>query len=479
MAPTGAAAPADLTDLVEKMRERQGAQALSAAESASLALNKEDCGRLALLVEDELKSNWAAANARFLDPALQQAMRAAFGQEFAPEKIRLLPDAAMDATVRETLAGGYYIEERDGHFYPWPDYAYLLRAYGGKVTDEIRDYFEICLDESKTAKARAADLAQTCREKAALLLKIENYLRKYPLSYRTSAAAALYKSKAIEYLAKTSYDEGAMPGGRLSREVLSSYLAVAEKHPGTKTGWYAGQAAKAWAKQNYAPDNKLMQFLAEIARQIDADVSERVKGLYVSFGGLDLFKPAGGKQYMLLEGKTGRLFKEMRQIAGADGNYIMAELKGVTEKTFFLRPVPYPRTFVVESMLKAYSWPLDDMSFPADFVCVGSVPHWRLRILTGDEAIFELSAKPVRAFAYSKPQKSEAAPGSGESWLYALRGEQGEITVKITKQAGRDGSSGVNYQYKATVSADGRIYEGYAFIPGERPVSLAAPRPAP
>ncbi|MDR2006224.1 MAG: hypothetical protein LBP78_03135, partial [Acidaminococcales bacterium] len=429
----------------------------------------DDCGRLALLVEDELKYNWSAVNARFLDPGLQQAMRAVFGQEFSPDKIHLLPDAAMNGIIRETLASGYYIEEKDGHFYPWPDYAYLLRAYGGKVTEEIRDYFEICLDESKTVKARAGDIAQSCREKAALLLKIENYLRKYPLSYRTAAASLLYKNKAIDYLVKISYEDNAMSGGRLSREVPASYLAMAQKYPETQPGWYAGRAAEAWAAQNYVPDSKVMQSLAEIAQQIDASLSERVKGLYVCVDGLDLFKPAGGKQYMLLVGKTGQLFKEMRQIAGMDGNYIMAELKGVTEKTLTLKQETYPRSFVVERMQKAYSWPLDDVSFPADFVCVGNRPYWRLRILTGDEAIFELPAKPARAFFYSNPQKSETAPGSGESWLYTLRGERGGITVRITKQTERDNLSGVNYQYKATVSADGRVYEGYAFTPGAHP----------
>ena len=227
MAGSGAAAQTDLTDLFEKMRERPGREALIEAERASLAFDKEDCARLALLLEDELKRNWAAVNTGFLSPELQKAMRTAFGREFAPEQLNLLPDAAMRAVVGETMASGYRIEEKDGHFYPWPDYAYLLRAYGGKVTEEIEDYFEICLEEAETVKPRAGTLARLCEEKAALLLKIETYLQKYPLSYRRATAALLFKNKAIEYLVKMPYEENSMPGGLLSREVLASYQAVA------------------------------------------------------------------------------------------------------------------------------------------------------------------------------------------------------------------------------------------------------------
>jgi uncharacterized membrane protein len=112
---------------------------------------------------------------------------------------------------------------------------------------------------------------------------------------------------------------------------------------------------------------------------------------------------------------------------------------------------------------------LDDQSFPSDFVCAGNNPDWRLRILTGDEAILEIANKPPLVFPYRSPQKIDAGPECGESWIYVLRADPGEITVTIAKQPGRDKLSGVNYQYKAKVSADGQAYEGYAFRPGTRP----------
>lgn len=472
--PCGALAKESIFDVFENVRKEKGALLLGAAQRTSYSLDKEECAVFVLMLEDELKRNWEEVNKPFQQYDLQQLMKNAFGASFDIRRLDDIPDYNAKKIIRDVLDSGYRIEEKDGRFYPWPDYGYLYDTYHGKVTDEVADYLQLCYLQAEFSAQSVSNVEEFCNKSVDFMLAAEIFLKKYPLSYRRAFVENIYQGVLSGYLTKMVNNKDVVEEGVLSETVYKHYVKTAKNHPETRVGWLASQVLQKWQKENYLYNEKIKKMLAETESQIDIATSKVMEGLYVKRNGTELFKPKGEKNYMILAGKKYAL-ETARERIPRKSSYLIAELKGVAEKTIpvDMKNIPYPSTFVTEYVLNAKAWSFSDKTFAEDFIAYGNNPLWQLRILTDDEVIFESSVRGGEHYVFKyKHAKKENRAGK-EVFIYELQRDKSDgkdmMRVVISREATRDTLLGVDYRYKAKIFLNGRNYEGFAFKPEEQP----------
>lgn len=476
MLPGLAMAQPTVFDKFEEVRKEQGAELLGAAERTVYSMNEKEGSVFALMLEDELKRRWAEANQLFLAYDFQQIMAKTFADGFEAANVENIPDYNVKRIVREVLDSGYVIEEKDGHFYPWLDYAYLLRVYKNNVSPEVKEYFELRLADSSVISTSKLSLSEIGERKLDLILQVEKYLRNYPDAYRKADVVALYKNKMSEYLVKLPDNAKVVNEGKISEAIFKNYRNANQNHPETMVGILAGEVAQAWEQQDMDYNSQMRNFLGSIDQQIDAFSTEHIKGIYFNNNGLHLFKPQGQKKYTILVGQVSPIDREQQQITNSGSNFLALDLKGIVAKTLpvDVDNVPYPETFTVERVLGINKWKLTDELFQADFIAFYGNPVWSLRILTNNEIIFETTTEqlPYR-FSYSAPVVSNK---NGKAiYTYNLQnsfgGKTNTLLVTISEQKVRDGILGIDYDYKASLNFNGHKYEGYAFKQSQKPAN--------
>ncbi len=466
-------------ELFDDVRKSSGAELLGAADRAGYVLDGEERDVLVLLLEDELKRNWFLFNKDFVGQDLQQVMTDVFGNHFDAAKLEDVSDYNVKRVIRSVLDSGYGIEKKDGHFYPWPDYNYLFNTYAANTSPEIADYLSLRRMESGLLYADAVgSLSDRLNSQVDFIIALEEYLDKYPYAFRKAEVIDLYRELLARYLIKISYDPLMMDAGKIDTAVIDSYRVLARKQPSGKAGWFADRLAGEWEKREYVLDDHMHKILSDYASQIEIATVEKATGLYTNSYGLDLFKFAGSKRYLLLKDKKGFLATENQSITGKKDGYIVAQIKGVTVKTLPTdsNEIIYPFSFVVSQVVETRPWKFEADLFAMDFLAVGQEPFWTLRILTDDEVIFTTPAREQPyVFSYRPPQTGNCTEHSNECWHYVLQNEfaleNDEMQVVITREDVRDSMTGMVYSYKAVVTLAGRSYLGAAFRPAERPVN--------
>lgn len=459
-------------DKFEEVRKYQGAEMLGAADRATYGMSETECSVFILMLEDELKRNLSEVNKPFLEFDTQQIMKAAFGADFDAAKLDDVSDYNVKSMIRQVLDSGYAIKYGSDSFYAWPDYEYLINAYSGRISAEVKDYFALCHAESENLLSQSLSLSEMGKKRVDVILLAESYLNKYPDAYRKATVATLYRNKLSDYLVKMPNFFGVIQDNSINDAVLSSYKKTAHAYPETRLGWFSGEVAEVWENHDHAYNGQVMAFLADIDKQIDMISAERVSGIYLNNKGLGIFKAQGEKGYMLLSGQISQIQRARQQFSKDLSQYVMLELKGITEKTIpvDIENITYPKTFVVENVLGAHEWAINDEVFRTDFVAFNNSPVWSLRILTNDEVIFEM---PGQEIIYIFPYQAAVAElkNGRESYTYNLSSAAGtdKMTIVIVSMKTRDRLQGIDYNYKATVTLNGQKYEGYAFKQGEHP----------
>ena len=462
-------------DVFEGVRKEKGALLLGAAQRTSYSLNKEECSVFVLMLEGELKRNWAEINKPFQQYDMQQLMKTAFGSSFDIRRLDDIPDYNAKRILREVVDSGYRIEQKDGRFYPLLDYDYLYSTYNDKITDEVKDYLSLCLLQADFSAQSVSNAEDFCNKSVNFILAAEKFLKQYPLSYRKAFAENIYQDAMLGYLVKIVHGKDIIEDGKLSETIYRHYGKTAKTHSETRLGWLSSQVLQAWQKENYVYNEQIKKVLSDAEMQIDIATSQVLEGLYVKHGGTELFKPKGEKNYMVLTGQKSALENAREQMPGKKSLYLIAELKGIAEKTIPVNMdyIPYPKTFFTEYVLSAKAWSFEDQTFVEDFIAYNNTPLWQLRILTDDEIIFESSVRGGEHYVFKYKQPKKEMRGSKEFFVYELQREKFDgkdlMTVVISKEPSRDDLLGISYQYSAKIILNGRSYEGFAFKPGEQP----------
>ena len=472
--PCGTSAQTSIFDKFEEVRKQDGAEMLGAADRETYGMSEVECDVFILMLEDELSRKLAELNKPFGEFDAQQVMRAAFGERFDAAKLDDVSDYNVKSLIRNVLDSGYTIKYRADNFFVRIDYEYLIKAYQDRLSKEVLKYFELCLLAEEYTTSLDVSLAEVCQRKVDFILQAENYLGKYPDSYRRAMVVTLYRNSLSDYFFRLPNYFGVIKEGRISDAVLSSYKKTAHNYPETRLGWFADEVSQIWEGQERIYNSKVRSLLADIDKQIDLVSTERMKGAYLNSKGRGLFKAQGEKSYILMSGQIGKIQRAQQQFSKGSA-YVLLEVKGVMEKTIpaDMASNVYPQTFIIENVLGAQEWTLDDEVFQADFLAFGNGnATWSLRILTNDEVIFELEGEDeVQIFPY-KAAVSENKNGK-ESHTYTLEnsssGENSKLSIIIAKQKMRNRLQGVDYDYKATVTLNGEKYEGYAFKQGMYP----------
>ncbi len=463
----------------EEMHQYKGAELLGAAGRAAYSLQGEDRDVFVLLLEEELKSNWPVVNQIFSSQDTQEVMRAAFGDKFAVDKMDQIADYTVRAALREVLDSGYVIEQKNGSFYCRLDYGYLYDTYAQETAAEIGDYFLL-------RREHAQLMPQQWSARGDFIVLAEKYLKRYPDAFRKPEVNKLYRDDLFSYFLMleapddafaVKTDEKHRSGLFLDDHVLASYRQLAREFSATRAGRFAGRILGDWEKQQYLFSPVMKKTLSDYGRQIDHETLQRLEGIYTNNFDAGVFKPAGSKRYFVVRGDQGLLAKEDAEITGGKNGYIIAEVLGVTAKNLpvSLKEASYQHAVVVDKVVAARDWALDDKFFPADFLSLGVEPFWRLRILTDDEVIFEQAGvEQPEVFPYRAPVKGKCTEHKEKCWHYRLykgfAGQRQDFEVVIVKKKAHDTMSDIEYRYASKIITDGRVYEGVAFRPGERPV---------
>ena len=473
--PSGVWAKDSIFDVFENVRKEKGALLLGAAQRTSYSLDKEECSVFVLMLEDELKRNWVEINKPFQQYDMQQLMKTAFGSSFDIRKLDYIPDYNAKRVLREVVDSGYRIEQKDGRFYPWLDYDYLYATYSDKINDEVKDYLSLCFLQAEFSAQSVSSVEDFCNKSVNFILAAEKFLKQYPVSYRKAFVENIYQDAMSDYLVKIVHGKDIIKDGKLNEAVYKHYGKTAKNNNETRLGWLSAQTLQAWQKEDYVYNEQIKKALSDVEMQIDIATSQVLEGLYVKRNGTDLFKPKGEKTYMILTGQKNALENARDQMPGKKSQYMIAELKGVAEKTIpvDMDYIPYPKTFVTEYILNARAWSFEDQTFAEDFIAYNNTPLWQLRILTDDEIIFESSVRGGEHYVFKYKQPKKETRGGKEIFVYELQREKFDgkdlMTVFISKEPSRDTLLGINYQYKAKIFLNGRTYEGFAFKPGEQP----------
>ncbi len=464
---------------LEEMRKYQGAELLGAADRAAYKLSGEDRDVLVLLLESELKKNLPGVVAQFASQDTQEVMRSAFGDRFDAERIDSVADYTVRGMLRQVLDSGYIIEQKDGRFYPALDYGYLYDTYAGRTSGQVGEYFYL---------RKAWSLAQPTHlsSRAVFLVMAEKYLKKYPNAFRKPDVNYLYREQLFSYFlikqgkgfSPNVTDEDRQLPDVLNAATAASYRQLAKEFSDSRSGRFAKQILLVWEKAGYNRTSDVEKKLVEYGQQMDDATMEKVEGVYTDDFGVGVFKAAASKDYLAVQGKADLLIEGSMKLTGKKDGYIVAVVEGVRAKNLpqSVAEVIYQEAFIVDRVLSVSPWQLDSKLFPADFLLLGVEPFWNMRILTGDEVIFDqASAETAEVFPYSTPVKEKCSEHKSRCWHYDLKkglpGVERRLQVVIVKEAARDPMAGIQYKYQAQVEFDGHIYEGFAFRPSDKLVN--------
>jgi len=174
-------------------------EALSFIDEKIKTVKQEEATTMILSFE-EIQSRYLEIYEESLqDEVIQNELLKTFEYNFDQEKVDEIKDERVKSLVKEILNGGYIIICEEGSFIPIQNYQ-VLDKYSRFLQSDIRDYISYKAAETERIANISDGYLTSWDELAQNIIKIENYLGKYPNSIKESEMISDYQFYFHAYL---------------------------------------------------------------------------------------------------------------------------------------------------------------------------------------------------------------------------------------------------------------------------------------
>ncbi|MDQ2086065.1 DUF3298 domain-containing protein [Herbivorax sp. ANBcel31] len=118
-----------------------------------------------------------------IDNEIQQKLFDAFGNKFNREKVEKINDVNLVSLLTEIIDGGYMIINLEGLFTVVKDYS-VLEEYSEYLTDDIKDYIALKVDESESFKGLKTGQNLSWEQVKDRIISYEKYIETHPDSLK-------------------------------------------------------------------------------------------------------------------------------------------------------------------------------------------------------------------------------------------------------------------------------------------------------
>lgn len=242
-------------------------EALSFIDKKIKTVKQEEATTMILSFEEIQSKYLKVYEASLLDDAIQNELFKTFEYNFEQDKVDKIKDKRVKSLVKEILDGGYTIICEEGSFIPIPNYR-VLEKYSGFLQSEIRDYISYKALETERITNILDGYLISWDELAQNIIKIENYLGKYPNSIKESEMINDYQFYFHAYL--FGFDNRPAfnyETKKIDDELLSSYKRFVQTNKKSETAMILKEYIQVIEKN----DNTLCEEVDKYRRAITED----------------------------------------------------------------------------------------------------------------------------------------------------------------------------------------------------------------